>query len=164
MVFPVHISLAIQFGSILMCFLGLWYFRKVLLEYFKDHTVAWMLVLYVLGTNYLNYSAIDGAMTHNWLFSWYAILLYVTHRFYKNPNLKFAALIGAILGIMVLTRPTEIIASIIPLGWGVTSISIATITERITFFWKHKIKFALAVGIMICIGVHPTFILEICRK
>lgn len=150
--FSAPYQFAIQLGSVLFCFLGLWFFRKVLLEYFKDQTVAWMLLLYVIGTNYLNYSAIDGAMTHNWLFSWYAILLYLSDRFYKKPNLKLAALIGMSLGIMVLTRPTELIAVIIPLGWGITRISVERIQERIKFFWDHRLQFILAIAIMGSIG------------
>ena len=32
-------QLAIQLGALKMCLLGLWYLRKLLLEYFKDSTV-----------------------------------------------------------------------------------------------------------------------------
>lgn len=67
---------AIQFGSLLMCFIGLWFYRKVLLQFFTDKVTSVILLALCFSTNYLNFSSIDGAMTHNWLFSWYSILLY----------------------------------------------------------------------------------------
>jgi hypothetical protein len=61
----------IGFGMLLYAFLGLFVLRKVLLIYYKDDTVALLLLCYVIGTNYLNFSAIDQAMTHNVLFTMY---------------------------------------------------------------------------------------------
>ncbi|MFK7971143.1 MAG: hypothetical protein AB8F95_12285 [Bacteroidia bacterium] len=135
---------AIQFGSLLFCFVGLWFLRKVLVEYFSDKAVAWLILLYVIGTNYLNYAAIDTALTHNWLFSWYAILMWLSHRYYAKPAFRTAALIGLTLGIMGLTRPTELMAAIIPAAWGLNRFSIADIKERFQFVWQHKMHYLLA--------------------
>lgn len=143
---------AIQFGSVLFCFVGLWYLRKVLKAYFPDSTVAAVIVLYVLGTNYLNYAAIDGAMTHNWLFSWYAILLWVTHRYHIQPTFSGAAKMGLTLGIMALTRPTELLAVIIPLFWTMSSFQKEVIWARARFLWAHRQHLALTVGTMISVG------------
>jgi hypothetical protein len=37
--FSTPYQLAMQLGALLMCLLGLWYLRKLLLEYYKDRTV-----------------------------------------------------------------------------------------------------------------------------
>ncbi len=150
--FSTPYQLAIQIGALLMMMLGLWYLRKLLLEYFKDSTVAWTLFFLVLGTNYLNYAAIDVGMTHGWLFTWYCLLMYHSHRFYKKPDYKRAAFIGLILGVMALTRPTEVIAVLIPLGWGLNLLSWKAVQERILFFIHHGSRFLLLFVLMCAVG------------
>ncbi len=150
--FSLPYQLAIQLGALLMCLLGLWYLRKLLLEYFKDSTVAWVLFLLVMGTNYLNYASIDVGMTHSWLFTWYCLLLYQSYHFYKNPSLKRSAIIGFILGIMALSRPTEILAVLIPMLWGLNFIKVKAIKERLLFFRNHFTKYLLTFSVMFLVG------------
>lgn len=137
-------QLAIQIAGIMMAMLGLWFFRKMMLLYFADKIVAIVMLLYVLGTNYLNYAAIDGAMTHNFLFTWYCILIFTTHKFYKNLNYLKAIIIGSVVGLMALTRPTDIIAAIIPLLWGINSLRINILSARIQFISTHILKYDLS--------------------
>jgi hypothetical protein len=134
----------IQLGSIFMSLLGLWYLRKALLSYFSDSVVAIVLVIIVFATNYFNYAAIDNGMTHNWLFAWYAMLIYFTIKFYENYSLKNALKIGAIIGVCALTRPTDIVSAIIPLLWGLHSINLDTIKERLKLYWTNKNQLILA--------------------
>ncbi len=150
--FSTPYQLAIHFGALFMFMLGLWYLRKLLLEYFKDSTVAWILFFLVTGTNYLNYAGIDVGMSHTWLFTWYCLLLYQTNLFYKKPVYRNAMFIGFILGIMALTRPTEMIAIIIPVCWGVNILSFKSVTERSRFIKLHFSKYVAAVCMMILIG------------
>jgi hypothetical protein len=63
--FSLPYQFALQFGGLLMCFIGLFFTRKNLLFYYSDLVTTLVLVCVVLATNYLNYSAIDNAMTHN---------------------------------------------------------------------------------------------------
>ena len=150
--FSAPYQLALQLGALLVFLLGLWYLRNVLLHYFKDATVAWVLVLLVAGTNYLNYAAIDIGMTHCWLFSWYCFLLYGTHLFYSKATYKRAAFIGLCIGIMVLTRPTEIIAILIPALWGLNVLRWSAIRERFQFLKTHWLHAAIAATTLILIG------------
>ncbi|MCB0656726.1 MAG: hypothetical protein KDC57_11350 [Saprospiraceae bacterium] len=133
----------LSFGSILMACFGLWFIRKLLLVYFSDQVVAWTLLILVFGTNYLNYSAIDGAMTHNYLFTIYALLLWFTDRWYRHPGWTSALGIGACIGLAALTRPTEIIALGIPLLWGLTDLR--KIPERLTEWWNQR-RYILGAG------------------
>lgn len=135
--FSVPYQLAISMGSWLMAFLGLFFLRKVLLRYFLDQYVALTLLLLVFATNYLNYSAIDGAMTHNWLFTLYAFLLWNSIRFYEKPGFLRAMGIGAIIGLSALTRPTEIIGLLIPLFWGVEFPLKQGLLKRFSFVKRH---------------------------
>jgi hypothetical protein len=141
--FSLPYQMAISFGSLLMAFLGLFYLRKSLLRYFSDTTTALTLVLIVAATNYLNYSAIDNAMTHNWLFTLYALLIWQSIRFYERPTSWRACCIGATVGLMALTRPTEIIAVLIPLLWGLEGSK--PLPDRLQFFLGNRrgLKFLL---------------------
>lgn len=147
--FSIPYQLAIQIGGVLVMLLGLWYFRKFLKFYYSDGVVAIALLLLVFGTNYLNYGAIDTGMSHNWLFTVYVFLLLATHYYYQSPKLKYAIAIGLLAGLAVLTRPTEIICCLIPLLWGMESISLAAIKDRCTFLGKHAAQLGIAV---ICAG------------
>lgn len=134
-------QIAISWGSLLVAFLGLWVARRNLLFYFSDKVTALSLIAIVGGSNYLNYASIDAAMTHNWLFTAYSFLIYCTIRFYQSPSLKWAMLIGLFVGWAMLTRPTEVIALLIPLLWGVYNRK--TLRERGVLFSQQYKKLPL---------------------
>jgi hypothetical protein len=109
---------AITWGSLCIALLGLWYLRRILLLYFQDSVVACTLICIGWGTNYLNYTAFDGAMTHNWLFTLYTLLIFNTIRYYERPTMWRALVIGLLVGWATITRPTELLSILIPLLWG----------------------------------------------
>lgn len=142
----------ISLGSLVVSFLGLFWLLTVLRQYFPEKVVAWTLVLLCFGTNYLNYAAIDGAMTHNNVFTLYALLLLTTHRFYVRATWSRALLIGACIGLMALTRPTEIIAALIPVLWGLDFTQKGAVSERLSFFAQNAGKLLAAAGVTLLIG------------
>ena len=142
----------ISMGSLIIAFIGLYYLRKYLLLYFKETTVSLSLLGIVLGSNYLNYAAIDGAMTHNPLFTIYAVLIYVSILFYKNPTYFKGILIGLLVGMAALIRPTEILSFIIPVFWGMNFLSKKSILDRVEVFKNHFLKLIIAVVSCILVG------------
>jgi hypothetical protein len=144
--------IAVSMGSLLISFIGLWYFRKLLRFYFSERVTAIVLLLLVLGTNYLNYAAIDGALTHNWLFTLYVFLLLATRSFYQTRKTKYAIAIGCLCGLATLIRPSEIISVLIPLLWGMEDIRLASIRERLLFFKRHAGQVFLSMLCMMLIG------------
>ncbi len=145
-------QLMISIGSLLVAFLGLFYLRKSLLFYFEDGIVAATIVCIVLGSNYLDYTAINGAMTHNNLFTIYCLLLYNTIRFYQKMSWERAIIIGTLIGLAALTRPTEIISCLIPILWGTNLLSKAAIKERLSLLWTHSSKMIIAIVVCLLIG------------
>lgn len=135
-------QVAISFGSLLVALLGLWFLRRVLKIYFADRVVAAVLLTLVFGSNYLEYAGITGAMTHNWLFTLYCLLIFTTIQFYKKPTYGKAALIGILVGWATLTRPTEIISALIPMFWGISSM--AGLRARLQLFKTQFPKLSLA--------------------
>ncbi len=119
--FSAPYQLAIALGSMCYAVLGLLVLRRVLLRYFTEAVTASVLVLLVLGTNYFQYAVFDAPMPHSLLFSLYALLLWLTIRWHEAPNRLRAAGIGLVLGLLVLIRPSEMVAVVIPVLWGLTS-------------------------------------------
>jgi len=150
-------QLSVHIGSLCMMLLGIWFLRKLLLDYFKDTTVAICLFFMLLGTNYLNYVAIDVGMSHAWLFSVYCMLMYATNLFYRKVTFKLAAVIGFLSGLLILSRPSEMIAVLIPLLWGISSLRKEEWKMRIRFVMTHYSKYLLAILCLTMMGCIQIF-------
>ncbi|HFC01279.1 MAG TPA: hypothetical protein ENJ53_10785 [Phaeodactylibacter sp.] len=145
---PYHAAIAL--GCLIYAFIGLWFFRKILLRFFDDGVAAVTLLLIAIGTNYLNYSAFDMAMPHNFLFTLYAILIWTTIRWYDQPSFRKSIVIGICIGWAALARPTEILSALIPILWGLSDWESAR--ERFYFWKKHFGKLVVTAGIVAGIG------------
>lgn len=132
----------IWFGSLLFSLLGLVLLRKLLLKYFEDSVVLFVLIALALGTHWLDYAAITNAMNHAWLFTLLCILTLSTIRFYKKADWLSVLGIGVSLGLGVLTRPTELIWVLVPILWGLSDGK-----SRISFLWQNRKKVVVAVGL-----------------
>lgn len=146
--FSLPYQFAIQFGSFLMALIGLWFFRKVLLRFFSETITSLVLVAICLASNYLNFAAIDNAMTHNWLFSWNAILLYATMRFYDKKQYKYLLLMAVSIGISALSRPTEIVSVLIPVFWNLKGLQSRQISAWFSEMWQD-FRFLLVAGLVV---------------
>ena len=138
-------QLSLQLCAFLVCLLGIWHLRKLLLLYYSDKVTAWTIALLVLGTNYLNTAGIDVGMSHGWLFTVYVFLLLNTVYFYRSFQTKYAVRIGLLTGLATLTRPTDALSLLIPLLWGMESVSPAAIKERVLLIARHYRALLLAV-------------------
>ena len=109
---PYQFLLTLQ--GILVFLLGLFYLRKVLLNYFTDTVVSWVLIVIALVTNALEYGAITNAMSHNYLFLGYTLILYQSIKISESNKWKNYIVIALTIGLMALSRPTEAITVLIP--------------------------------------------------
>jgi hypothetical protein len=150
--FSIPYQFAIQIGSLLIALIGIWFFRRLLLLFYDDKIVAAVLLLLVFGTNYLNYTAIDGSLTHNWLFTIYVFILLNTYHFYRSPQYKYAIRIGLLCGLAVLIRPSELICILIPLLWGLEHISVSEIKERFAFLNANLPKIIICALCIAAVG------------
>lgn len=121
-------------GSLLFSLIGIWFLFKILTRYFSDSIVLITISFVVFGSNYFVMTAYQGLMPHNFVFTFYAIMLYYTIKWYENQKIKYAIIIGACLGISVLIRPTSAVVSIIPALWGVGNL------EEFKIRWKLLLK------------------------
>ncbi len=150
--FSTPYQLAIEFEILFFALLGLWFFRLILLKYFDDVIAAITILGIGLASNYFEYASITGAMTHNNLFALYTILIYCTIRFYERPNIFLSVVIGLTIGLMTLTRPTEMIAVLIPIGWGLTMPLAVGIKERIDQIRKYFIYYVIMAVLAVAVA------------
>ena len=137
--------------SVLFACLGLFFLRVSLLQYFNNWTTAIVLGIIVLTSNYIVYAGLSAAMPHGYLFTLYAILIWLTILWHKQQRWRTAVMIGLIYGLMMIARPTEIIAILIPLLWGINSKE--AIAAKAQLVWKHKRQVALLVLSTIAVGM-----------
>jgi hypothetical protein len=108
---------ALSFGVILYCFLSLLLLRFILLKYFRDKVVGSTILLLCLASNFTVYAAMDNGMSHAWIFPLYVLQLFITIRWHERPRMFTAFMIGWIIGLATICRPTEAIMLFIPLLW-----------------------------------------------
>lgn len=139
---------AISLTALLIAFLGLFVLRKVLLQFYSEVVTAATLAVIVLATNYLNYSAVDGAMPHNTLFTLYAIILWLTLRWHEAPRRVTALWLGLAIGFATIIRPTDIMVAAIPGLWGVAGIP--SFRQKIMLLWQRRVDvILLGVGMFV---------------
>lgn len=112
---------AIAFGAIIYFILALFLLRRILLKYFNESVTTLTLLFMMLASNIVQYISIDGAMSHSYIFPLYVLVLYFTMKWHEKPSVLWASLIGAVIGIASISRPTEVVMIFIPLLWGTQS-------------------------------------------
>ncbi len=133
------------FGSIYQFFLvmsalfyvilGFFVLKKVLLRFFNTRTTALTLLAVALGTNLFYYATHEGPMAHATSFFLVTLYLWMVFRWFDWPNMAHTLGIGALLGLLSLVRPTNILVLLLLLLYGVTSFR--ELWERILFFIRR---------------------------
>jgi len=112
-------QLAMMIAAYFYVIVGLIFMRKVLLHFFRDKVVAVTLLAMYLGTNLLFWTTFDAGAPHTILFTLYALLIWYTIKWHERPKIVLAVAIGLLLGLIIVSRPTDIIAVFIPLMYGI---------------------------------------------
>ena len=146
---------ALGFGMIMYIILALFLLRHILLRYFSDSTVAITIVLLMLASNVIQYVSIDNAQSHAPIFPLYVLLLYATIKWHEQPKILWAALIGYVIGLATICRPTEAVMILIPLLWNSETKEKTREKWQQVKYYKHHIYFLALFGLF---GVLPQLI------
>lgn len=141
--FSLPYQMAISFYGIIFSIIGLLLTYRNLRNYFEFKESYISIILVLLGTNALNYFAIDTAHTHSALFFLYSLLIYLTISWHKTSNSITSIAIGLTLGLMCIMRPTEVIAISIPLFWEVYNKQ--SFKTKFSLFQKNKLQLLIAI-------------------
>ena len=136
-----------NFWSLFVALFGIWMMSLVLRKLFSDAMSAWLLAILVIGTNYLFTAMVSIHMSHNYLFTLTALLLWCCIKYLEGGKRKHLLSIAVLIGLMALARPTEIVLVFLPLLWG-----IGTSSSLIAKAIKDKKGLALAIGTVAAIG------------
>ncbi len=142
----------IALGGLMYAVIGLLYLRKVLLHFFHETITALLIILIVLGTNYFQLIAFDGTLlSHNFLFTLYAILIWYTIRWHKQPQIKYAAIIGIVCGLIILIRPLEVICILIPVLWNIKDKK--SLKKKLSLMNRHLVHVVLVILLIFIVGI-----------
>jgi hypothetical protein len=133
---PYWVGLIIS--SVFFLLLGLYYLYRFLNFYFSEWASFLSVLLIFFSTNLIAFSTIDAAMSHVFSFSLFSIVLFTTFNWYKTASWKVALLLGFVVGLILLIRPTNIVLLLFVFFMGVTDK--ATLEARIRFFFKSYLQ------------------------
>lgn len=143
-------------GSIFYSILGMILLRKLSLRFFDEGISTILLIVIGFGTNYYFLNIGSLAMPHLYLFALWALFLLQVDNWHKSPVYKQSLLLGLTFGLMVLVRPTEFLALLVFLLWGVgTEYSF---TGKIKFLLKDNIKSVLLFAAVFFLTLLPQMI------
>lgn len=151
--FSLPYQYSILIGSIIYSCIGIWALSKVLVRFFSKTIVVFVLISIVFSTNYIIHITMYGqnAMSQNYLFMTYALIIWLSILWHESYKLKYAVLLGIICGITILSRPSEIVCLIIPALWGIRNKG--SISEKILVFYKYKKHLFVAASIILILGM-----------
>ncbi|MGB3947778.1 MAG: hypothetical protein WBM13_07325 [Bacteroidia bacterium] len=139
-------KLLLLLSAVFYLIVGLDFVRKILVILnFSDKQIAVTLFLIGVGTNLLCYSSTCGTMSHVYSFCLFAMFIYYCIKWYEYQSLKTSLMIGFLLGLISLVRPTNSIIALLLLFYGVSSWQ--EMKARIAHLWSN---FKYVFVIVIC--------------
>jgi hypothetical protein len=114
---PFQVSFPLGLISVIA---GIWFLRKILLSFFSDVIAALTIVLIVIAGNYLQLVLYHIDSPHNYLFTIYALIVWLTILWHERPGIQYAVLTGIATGLAALVSPAGAVILIVPLMWGIS--------------------------------------------
>lgn len=141
---------SIFIGGVLYSLAGLLITLRTLRYFFSEKITAVLLLVLVAGTNYLYYTFFENAMTHNYLFTVGACIIYLSVKWHQSPGYRYAVLLGLSIGMAIIIRPTEIFWCLIPLLWTIQDR--ATFTRKVETVKQNLMQLVALLATVIAVG------------
>jgi len=143
---------SIFFGGIIYSIIGIIFLTRVLRRLFKDSVVISVILLIIFATNYLVHITMYGqnANSHNYLFTAYSLILWLTIKWHETYKPKYAILLAVICGLTILSRPSEVICLLIPFFWQIKNY--ASFKDKLQLYFKYKFQVLMFGAILLAIG------------
>lgn len=125
---------------------GLAVLYMVLEEHFEQRNILPVMIGITFGTNLFHYATFDATFSHAYSFFLVCCFLYLLKRIYghhQDGKGLFIAL-GAVAGLIVITRPSNALIFIVGLLYGL--LSREDVRHRIAF-WRERISHLLLAGV-----------------
>lgn len=142
---------SVLLAGLLYVLTGLLVMRRVLRHFFSDGITTIVLALLVVGTNYLHQALFGNGMPHVPLFALYAGIIWHTVRWHEEHRPRNAVLLAVLMGLTILSRPSEVVCLLIPLLYGLTDVR--RWKEHLRSLWMYRGQFVLVVALLLLIGL-----------
>ena len=136
---------AVVVSSIFYVMLGLWLLGRLLVRTLPAWQSALILLALYFGSNLFFYTAGQSGMSHPYSFFLACCLLALTPSFYAQPSPWRFALMGFVIGLALVMRPTNALMGLYPLLYGLSSR--ADILARLQFYRQHLLWLGLAIAV-----------------
>ena len=110
-------QVAVVVTSVLWLWAGLFFLLRLLSRWYRWPVAFAATAIVLYGTNLMDQAVEHPLMTHLYSFSLLAMLLWATVRLHEMQTSGRALFAGLVLGLLVLVRPTNALAVLIPLLW-----------------------------------------------
>ena len=154
--FSLPYQISVWIWSYVIALIGLFYLRKLLLLFFDDMRVMWLLILTAFATNYFIQTTQAITTSHTYLFALYAIFLYHSVLWHRDKRWKNLLWCAFSLGVMCLSRPTEFIAILLFLMWDFRGLRSQLVYWKQTI-GQHKSQFFAFVFILVLCALPQLF-------
>ncbi|MDX9695651.1 MAG: hypothetical protein RBT49_07645 [Bacteroidales bacterium] len=134
------------FAGLFYGLLGLFILSKILLRYFNDKITALVILILAFGTNFFYYVTNEGEMSHAFSFFLFSLFFYFSLQWNKNQSIKNTIALGLTGGLIILVRPTNGIAFLIPILFGIYNLN--TLRSACNLFIKNWFKL-LIIGLIV---------------
>lgn len=134
---------AIQFSGLYYLLIALIWLRRLLLKFYSELIAFLSIIIIYFGTNLLCYSTIQSALSHQYNFFLFTGLIYFSIKWLETKKIKYAAIIGIFVGLLVIVRPTNIILSLFLLLFNVNNS--VSFKERLSLLVKKLPQIALII-------------------
>ncbi|MDP2723122.1 MAG: hypothetical protein Q8O72_10215 [Bacteroidales bacterium] len=140
---------ALLMSSIFYLMLGAVFLRKFLIKYYPKPIVAITLLVVILATNMLWYVTFEATMTHVYSFALISLFVYMIDRWIESLTFKQTIIIGLLVGVISLVRPTNAVVVVLLIFWKVTSWK--GLVARISLFIKkwHLILIMIVMALIV---------------
>ncbi len=154
--FEDHYELALIISTLVYLFIGLVFLRKIL-KYlmFSEVSICLTLIAFSFGSNMLNYSTNEAALSHVPLFGLSSILVFYIIIWHEKFKFKQLVYIGFILGLMTLVRPTCILYALFFVFFNVNTFN--ALREKFFIFKKLFLQL-LIIPVLGFLWLLPQFI------
>lgn len=111
--------------------LGLIFLRKTLMTYsIPNWIIAITLIVAVFATNLFAYTVVETGLSHIFSFAFVSAFVYFSKRFFDSPHTKYLFVLAALLGMIVLIRPINLL---ILLSWPFLAGSLVLLSNGLKF-------------------------------
>jgi len=139
--------------SMFLCFAGLFYgllglfiLSKILLRFFNDKITALVILILAFGTNFFYYVTNEGEMSHSFSFFLFSLFFYFSLEWNKNQSIKNTISLGLTGGLIILVRPTNGVALLVPILFGIYDLK--TLKSACNLYVKNWFKL-LIIGLIV---------------